>query len=282
MDSQIEGTEHITHDMASKAQRRPPADNEQHRKWNIPPGGTITNGSGYLTRSRQDTYHNKWSQVPVGPIAVSALSKGLNERDHFILLIAEQLQVVTTEQIARAFFDSPVTARNRVRFLREKRFLASPEADHITVSAAVGRRDGIHNAPLVLDWNGKYLLEHMHYDLPTWNPATVAQVNNRFGHTLGVSELWSYMAAAARSTYDGIPELAATVGPQGETETRAEAGAREEVIRSRDRLAIGLLNERESVIYYEAAQDGPWNWTGQQTNPGRKLRRKVSSTERNG
>jgi Replication-relaxation len=217
-----------------------PAESEQRRTWDVPPGGIITNGAGRLRRRRPDTYHHAWSAVPVGPVSARKLSKGLNERDYLILLMAERSHVVTTEQIARAFFDSPVTARKRIRLLRERRFLATPEVDHRAVSAAVGHRGGAHNAPLVLDWNGKYLLEHLSYNLRTWDPATVAQANSRFGHTLGVSEVWSYIVAAARATHERVSQSGASGYPEAK-----------EAKEARDRLAVGLLNERESVVYHE-------------------------------
>ncbi len=241
-----------------------PANNEGRALWEVPPGGIITSGNGYLRRSRPDTYHHKWSKVPVGPVAAQELSKGLDERDFRILVMTEQMRVVTTEQIARAFFDSPVTARKRVRSLRERRFLASPEVDHQVLGAAVGHRAGIHNAPLVLDWNGKYLLEHQHHDLRTWNPATTAQVNSQFGHTLGVSELWSYMVAAARASNEHPLESKVERGMRAESgsemshdkssdspQVRTAESVAEEQAQKKVEFAVGLLNERESVIYYE-------------------------------
>lgn len=225
---------------------------ESPRQWNVPPGGIITDGSGRLRRRRPDTYHHPWTAVPVGRISARRLSKELNERDHLIMLMAERLGVVTTEQIARAFFDSPVTARKRVRLLRERRFLATPEVDHRVVSAAIGHRGGTHNAPLVLDWNGKYLLEHLGYDLRTWNASTVAQANSRFGHTLAVSEVWSYVAAAARATY-GV-RAGASTGASAGASKGAGAGAGSalkghDAHDAHDCLAVGLIGERDSVVY---------------------------------
>jgi hypothetical protein len=211
---------------------------KQRRRWDVPPGGIITDGGGRLRRNRPDTYHHPWSAVPVGPVvSAQKLSKGLNERDHLILLMAERAHVITTEQVARVFFDSPVTARKRIRLLRERRFLATPEVDYRVVSAAVGHRDGMHNAPLVLDWNGKYLLEHLGYQVDNWNAATVAQANIRFGHTLAVSEVWSYVAATARASHTTPAEAGDAGGGRG-------GGAH-------DRLAVGLLNERDSVVHNE-------------------------------
>ena len=138
------------------------------------------------------------SRLGVGdgrPKSAGRLGRDLIERDHLIMLMAERARAITTEQVARVFFNSPVTARKRVRLLRARRFLVTPEADHGIVSAAVGRRGDTHNAPLVLDWNGKYLLQKLNYELRNWDPATVALVNSRFGHTLAVSEVWSYVAA---------------------------------------------------------------------------------------
>lgn len=62
-----------------------------------------------------------------------------------------------------------------------------------------------------------------------WNPATVAQVNSRLGHTLGVSEVWSYIMTAARATYE-----------------RPTPQHPEDPIKYR--LKAYLLNERESCI----------------------------------
>ncbi len=246
MDSQIqEPANSIRGDVESPALEAPSRSTksrlrrEHRRKWNVPPGGVITTGAGYLSRHRRDTPHHQWSKVPVGPVAAQQLREGVDERDHLILLIAEQLGMVTTEQTERALFDSSVTARNHIRLLRGRRFLASPEVDHRMVSAAVGHRAGTHNAPLVLDWNGKYLLESLHYDLRTWNPSTVAQVNSQFGHTLGLSEVWSYVVAAARATHEPAP-----------TRT-SDPHEQDEQVKVRDQLAVGLLNERESVVYYE-------------------------------
>jgi hypothetical protein len=237
-------------------------DGKQGPSWNVPPGGIVTTGAGYLRRTRPDTYHHRWSRVPVGPVAAQELSKGLNERDHLILVFAEHLKVVTVEQLSRVFFDSTVTARNRIRLLRERRFLASPEVDHHVVSAAVGHRAGSHNAPLVLDWNGKYLLERLHYDLRTWDPATVAQVSSQFGHTLCVSELWSYMVAAARATHGYVHGPGHDDSRDGDTEgnkqteqdtdqddSQAEAVGEQDGVR--DQVAVGVLNERESTVFYE-------------------------------
>jgi hypothetical protein len=62
-----------------------------------------------------------------------------------------------------------------------------------------------------------------------WDPSTVAQVNSRLGHTLGISEVWSYVMAAARATYE-----------------RPTPQHPEDPIKYR--LKAFLLNERESCI----------------------------------
>jgi hypothetical protein len=222
-------------------------DGKDLKKWDVPPGGVITNGAGYLTRDRRNTYHHEWSSVRVGPKSAGQLGKDLIERDHLILLMAERARTITTEQVARVFFNSHITARKRVRLLRERRFLVTPEADHGIVSAAVGHRGGTHNAPLVLDWNGKYLLEDQGYELRTWDPATVAQVNSRFGHTLAVSEVWSYVAAAARATH-GISTGASNGAGAGAGSALNGRDVRN-VCDVRDRLAVGLVSERDSVVY---------------------------------
>ena len=253
MDGQIQKGLHTTQSGAETVAPEAlpaPTKSEQGRPGVVPPGGIITTGAGYLRRTRPDTYHHRWSKVPVGPVAAQELSKGLTERDHLILLMAEQSRVLTIEQVERAFFTRHITARKRIRLLRERRFLATPEVDHRVLSAAVGRRAGTHNAPLVLDWNGKYLLEHLHYDLRSWDPATVAQVNSQFGHTLGVSEVWSYIAAAARATHERVPQVGAAI-KQATARDAGDAGDAGESKDTKNQLAIGLLNERESVVYYE-------------------------------
>jgi hypothetical protein len=248
MDRHMQEAEYGSQYTSEGSPLQEPAKGEQRRTWDVPPGGIITDGAGRLRLHRPDTYHHPWSAVPVGSVAARKLSKGLNERDYLILLMAEKLQVITTEQVARVFFESHVTARKRIRLLRERRFLASPEVDHRIVSAAVGHRGGMHNASLVLDWNGKYLLEQVRYDLRTWDPATVAQANSRFGHTLGISEVWSFIAAAARATHDThqrTRERASEPEPVVPGQSQATGSG------VRDQMAVGLLNERESAVYYE-------------------------------
>ena len=220
---------------------------KEPRRWDVPPGGIVADGAGHLRRRRPDTYHHPWSTVPVGPKSAVQLGRGLDERDHLIMLMAERAHVITTEQVARAFFNSPVTARKRIRLLRERRFLATPEVDHRMVSRAVGHRGGTHNAPLILDWNGKYLLEHQGHELRAWDPATVAQVNSRFEHTLGVSEVWSYVVAAARVTH-AYPAVRPLHPVRAEASNGKSTPNRHDAC---DHLAVGLLNERDSVVYNE-------------------------------
>lgn len=67
------------------------------------------------------------------------------------------------------------------------------------------------------------------YEITRWNPSTVAQVNTHFAHSLGVSEVWSYVMAAARSTYE-------RPSPQHPDDP------------IKYRLKAFVLNERESII----------------------------------
>jgi hypothetical protein len=211
--------------------------NKPEHTWVVPPGGIITTGAGYLRRDRPDTYHYRWSEVAVGRKPAYMLSVGLTERELHIMLIVEQLRVVTLEQITRVYFDSNITARKRLRLLRQRRYLASPEVDHHVVTAAVGRRPNMNNTPFILDWNGKYLLEQHDHILTTWNPATVAQVNGRFAHIVCVSEIWSYIMAMARASNEMEAEHLNGAGHAG-------GSARTEYP-----FAIGLYNESESTVY---------------------------------
>jgi hypothetical protein len=219
----------------------PPAiPGEPEHIWVVPPGGIITTGAGYLRRERPDTFHHRWSEVAVGRKPAYMLSVGLGDRDLNIMSTAEQLRVVTLEQITRAYFDRNITARKRLRLLRQRRYLASPEVDHQVVSAAVGRRPNVNNAPFILDWNGKYLLEQEGYTLCTWNPATVAQVNGRFAHIVCVSEIWSYIMAMARASYEMEVEY---LNGQDHIDESAVG---------KHKFDVGLYNESESAVYSQA------------------------------
>src|SRR4051794_22390924 len=89
----------------------------------IPKGGT-------LMRNRE--------KVPVSPADALRLSAGLTSRDIALLIYVEQLGMATTEQLARAFFNSPRSAYNRLRLLSERRFLERVAADPATVRIATG------------------------------------------------------------------------------------------------------------------------------------------------
>ncbi len=192
-------------------------------------GSPITDHNGYLLRNRPG------SDVPVGPMEALLLSKGLGARELAILKATERLGVVTTEQVGRAFFNSPRSAYNRLLLLRYRRFVARLGVDVATVRLAIpsphagDRRPGM-NPAYALDWNGYYLLTAHHgYRADNWRAATAAAVTSRVGHELGVSDVWSYLVAAARATQ--------------EMETQAAGQAT-----GRYRLSIGFLNERESVL----------------------------------
>jgi hypothetical protein len=129
-----------------------------------------------------------------------------------LLKAVEQLGVMTSEQLARAFFNSPRSAYNRLLLLVERRFLVRLGVDAATIQTAVGYQGSDQaagsarqrkNPAYVLDWNGYYLLSvHHNYPVSNWRPATAAVITSRFGHTLGISEIWSYLVAAARATHD--------------------------------------------------------------------------------
>jgi hypothetical protein len=169
-------------------------------------GTSITDLDGYLLRERPG------SDVAVGPVAAALLSKGFPARDIALLKAIEQLGVMTSEQLARAFFNSPRSAYNRLLLLAERRFLVRLGVDAATIRTAVGYggSDQVAGSALprknpayALDWNGYYLLSaHHNYPVSNWRPSTAAVITSRFGHTLGISEIWSYLVAAARATHD--------------------------------------------------------------------------------
>ena len=76
-------------------------------QWDIPPGGVITDGAGYLTRARTSTYHHDWESVTVDPKSAWRLGRDLIERDHLILLVAERTRAITTEQVAQSLLQHP-------------------------------------------------------------------------------------------------------------------------------------------------------------------------------
>lgn len=225
----------------------------------VNPGGIITNGAGYLRRERPDTYHHKWSRIAVGRQPAFALSRGLYERELHIMSIAERLRIVTSEQITRAYFNSNTTAHKHLRKLRQRRYLASLEVGHQLITTAVGRRYAIKNTPLVLDWNGKYLLEQEEYRLKIWNPATVAQINGRFSHILCVSEIWSYIMALARASNETGGQLI------------EETDKVEKPNKNRLKFAADFYNESESVVYSE----GSTGWSLDAEDKSAGMNRKV-------
>lgn len=192
-------------------------------------GSPITDHNGYLLRNRPG------SDVPVGPMEALLLSKGAGARELAILKATERLGVVTTEQVGRAFFNSPRSAYNRLLLLRYRRFLTRLGVDAATVRLAIpsphaGDRRSSMNPAYALDWNGYYLLTAHHgYRVDNWRAATAAAVTSRVGHDLGVSEVWSYLVAAARATQE--------MEMQGASQATGCY-----------RLSIGFLNERESVL----------------------------------
>jgi Replication-relaxation len=203
----------------------------RRRRLGVDIGTSITDFDGYLLRERPG------SEVPVGPVAAALLSEGFPSRDIALLKAVEQLGIMTSEQLARSFFNSPRSAYNRLLLLAERRFLVRLGVDAAMVRSAVGH-DVSHqgadnefprkNPAYILDWNGYYLLAvHHSYPVRNWRPATAAVITSRFGHTLGISEVWSYIVAAARATQDLDH---AAVDPW------------------RYRLSVGFLDERQSLL----------------------------------
>ena len=208
----------------------------------VPPGGIITDADGYLVRNRPAEKWFDWSTVQVSRSAALQLSHGLSTRDLEIMRFAERFGMVTFEQITRVFFNSENPAAAAVMHLRKRRYLARLPVPPTFITDAVGIRPGSANYVYVLDWNGYFYLRYHaggpqpqvvtegrrrddreadngasggigigsgeyaddgeQHEITRWNPATVAQVNSRFGHTLGVSEIWSYIMTAVRSTYE--------------------------------------------------------------------------------
>ncbi len=181
-------------------------------------------------------------KVPVGPADALRLSTGLTSRDIAVLIYIEQLGMATTEQLARAFFNSSRSAYNRLRMLSERRFLARVAADPVTVRIATGaggklwdQNDALQigeprtwNPAFSLGRNGYYLLTiHHGYRARNWQASAEGAVTSRFGHTIGVSEVWSYLVAAARATQE--------LGISPEDQWRYS-------------LKVGFLTERQSML----------------------------------
>jgi hypothetical protein len=157
----------------------------------------IVSSEGYLLRKRPG------SDVPVGQEAAVLLSDCLTDREVEILLTVERLNFATAEQLSRAFFNSHRSAYEALLPLVSRRFLANRGVAASMIDSAVGHYSPPRNPAYVLDWNGYYYLTgHLGYRLRNWSPSTAAVVTSRFGHTIGISEIWSYLLAAARATQD--------------------------------------------------------------------------------
>src|SRR5688572_13309273 len=161
---------------------------------------------------KRGTHMGNQKIVPVSPEDALRLSAGFTERDIALLVSVERLGTVTAEQLARAFFNSSRSAYNRLRLLSEHRFLRRVAADPATMRNATGTeggrgnqsdgrragKAGPWNPAFSLDRNGYYLLTGHHgYRARNWQASTAGAVTSRFGHTIGVSEIWSYLVAAA-------------------------------------------------------------------------------------
>ena len=160
-------------------------------------GSDITDTNGYLMRDRPG-----WD-VPVGSEAARLLGADLTDRETQILLAVERLGYATTEQITRAFFNSHRSAYETLLNMVNSRFLASLGADTLLVRRSIGHRPPPRNPVYILDWNGYYYLTSCcGYHLHNWRASNIAIPSSRFGHALGVSEVWSYLVSAARASQE--------------------------------------------------------------------------------
>lgn len=191
---------------------------------------SITKGEGYLLRDRPG------SDVPVGREAAVLLSDYLTDREIEILLAVEQLGRATAEQLARAFFNSHRSAYETLLPLVNRRFLTNIGAQAFLIRSAVSHQPPPRNPVYILDWNGYYYLSnHLGYRLRNWHPSTAALVTSRFGHTIGISDIWSYLLAAARATQE------LDLMPEGEDPWRY-------------RFSIHFRNERASMLTQQRGQ----------------------------
>lgn len=216
----------------------------------------VTDGRGYLLRQRPGC------NVPVGRRAAAMLSKNFTDREIAALIAVEQLGMVTAEQLGRAFFNTHRSAYETLLTLTTKRFLVNPGADPLLIRRAVGHRLPPRSPVYALDWNGSYLLSYEHeYHLCNWRPATAGLITTRLGHDLGISEIWSYLLAAARATQ----EQAQASGPNSPPaipvhadlggDSNGAGGAVETVEAAEGpylpcpyRLSLAFRNERASLL----------------------------------
>ena len=230
----------------------------------------ITDDRGYLLRRRPGC------NVPVGPRAAALLSKGFTDREVAMLMAVEQLGLVSAEQLGRAFFNTHRSAYEALLALARKRFLVNLCVDPQIIRRAVGHRPPQRNPVYALDWNGSYLLAHeQYYSLHNWRPATAARLTMRVGHTLGISDIWSYLVAAARATQEAaeVEDLVqgrfqgrcsvvpARLEQVGSSSKACETGTLK-LAQQRScsyHLSLAFRNERASLIYRRKAhlaQDG--------------------------
>lgn len=168
----------------------------------VPPGSALVSPSGYLLRQRPDSPTHKWSGTPVGADVATRLGRKLDALDLEVLSAVGSHGRMTVEQLWRMLFRSAVTTEKRIRRLCNLRFLAKLEVTPAQLQSWIGRRPSIHNAVVILDWNGAYLLKAREASSLKWNPATVARLDGHLGHAVSVSEAYSYIVAAARATHD--------------------------------------------------------------------------------
>ena len=236
-------------------------------------GSDITDTNGYLMRDRPE-----WD-VPIGLEAARLLGADLTERETQILLAVERLGYATTEQISRAFFNSHRSAYEALLQLVNRRFLASLGADTLLIRRSVGHRPPPRNPVYILDWNGYYYLTSCcGYHLHNWRASTIAIPSSRFGHALGVSEVWSHLVAVARATqeFEYMVEREDDWGYRLAVHFRNERAAR--LIQRR---VVGV-DEDLGLLPASASSDGTQGWHGgyeehcEQERPNRKRYRPAS------
>lgn len=170
------------------------------------PGGALTDVGGYLLKESRppETWIN-WREVRVSPAAARHYAEELRlgAREVSLLKSVAALEQVTAEALNRLYYGSEQACRAGLHALRRKRFIVRLAGVTELAKLAVGRRQRHDNHIFALDWNGSYFLEELGADeLRQWLPRRVANVGPRIMHSLGVSEIWSYLAAACRATWE--------------------------------------------------------------------------------
>jgi len=121
----------------------------------------------------------------------------MTDRDRDVLHLLRRHRVLTTHQITDAFFDSPITARHRMRVMYSVRLVDRFEVDAAVGSALyhwvldhAGWLVTSQNLQRKLHWSSKHALSIRH--------------SQRLGHLLGVN---SFFCSLLKSTRNGDGEL---------------------------------------------------------------------------